>query len=39
MTWHFENAKQQEVIVHRGMIALNGLVAAVSTILAVYSLL
>jgi len=39
MTWDFENAKQQEVISHAGMVALNALIAAVSTILAVYSLL
>ena len=39
MTWRFENSKQQEAIVHAGMIALNTMVAAASTILAVYHLL
>ena len=36
MTWRFENTKEQEVIVHTGLIALNALFATAITALAVY---
>ncbi len=39
MTWRFENIKEQEVVVHTGLIALNALFATDITALAVYFLL
>ena len=39
MTWRFENIREQEVIVHTGLIALNALFATAITALAVYYLL
>ena len=39
MTWRFENIKEEEVIVHCGLIALNAMFAAAITALAVYFLL
>ncbi len=39
MTWRFENIKEEEVLVHYGLIALNALFAAAITALAVYFLL
>ena len=39
MTWRFENIKEEEVIAHYGLIALNALFAAAITALAVYFLL
>ena len=39
MTWRFENTKEQEVIAHSGLIALNALFATAITGLAVYFLL
>jgi hypothetical protein len=39
MTWRFENIREQEVIVHTGLIALNALFATAITALAVYFLL
>jgi hypothetical protein len=39
MTWRFENIKEEEAIVHSGLIALSALFATVITALAVYFLL
>ena len=39
MTWRFENIKEQEAVVHTGLIALNALFATAITALAVYFLL
>jgi hypothetical protein len=39
MTWRFENIKEEEAIVHSGLIALSALIATVITALAVYFLL
>ncbi len=39
MTWRFENIKEQEVVVHTWLIALNALFATAITALAVYFLL
>ncbi len=39
MTWRFENIKEDEAIVHSGLISLNALFATVITVLAVYFLL
>jgi hypothetical protein len=39
MTWRFENIKEEEAIVHSGLMALSALFATVITTLAVYFLL
>jgi hypothetical protein len=39
MSWRFENIKDEEIIAHSGLIALNAVFAAAITALAVYFLL